>query len=237
MNFKPMYAPGAILVMALWMYFHHFNYSLSDEQAVWGAFGDFIGGILNPVLTFTTVYLLIKSLDSQSKTLEHSQSQLDEAKRTFGLQEKTENIKQFESLYFVFTEIASQSYSSFSINGRNDVVSGHQAVTEIFYMLMMAKQLGNKTSKVFESIDEDNHDAIYSVVQAYCSLFKIIDEFCPLDEKDKYVSVSISLIPSKAIHLMCMAAIYTKWPVLEPVKKLGFFDKPAMAELKAKLPV
>lgn len=231
MSLRPLYLPGAILLVALVFYFGNFNNGLSNDQSVWGAFGDFLGGILNPVLTFTTVYLLIRSLDAQRQTLGHSEQQLSEAKNTFELQQKTEQIKQFESLFFVFTEIASRTYSNFSVIGNNSRAAyGHEAVTYITTRIVEALDRKENPSTVFDGIDDDNHNSIYGVVQSYCSLFKIIDEFCPEDEKEKYTAVAVSLIPSKAIHLICIAEINTKWPVLMPARKLGFFSKPAMAE-------
>ncbi|VXC46717.1 conserved hypothetical protein [Pseudomonas sp. 8O] len=231
-----MYVPGAILALALVFYFGNFHGGLSDQQSVWGAFGDFIGGILNPVLTFTTVYLLIKSLESQSKTLIHSEAQLNEAKRTFSLQEKTEKIKQFESLFFVFTEIASRAYSNFTIADGKSRYTGNEAVTLVSEWMVEALKQNTKVDRFFEITDEQNHNAIYVVVQGYCSLFKIINEFCPEEEKQKYASISVSLMPSKAIHLVCMAEVYTRWPVLSPARTLGFFEKPAMAGLINSLP-
>lgn len=231
MNLRLLYLPSAILAVALVFYFGNFNNGLSNDQSVWGAFGDFLGGILNPVLTFTTVYLLIRSLEAQRQTLSHSEQQLSEAKNTFELQQKTEQIKQFESLFFVFTEIASRTYSNFSVVCDNSRAAyGHEAVTYITTRIVESLNRKDNSTAVFDRIDDDNHNSVYGVVQSYCSLFKIIDEFCPDNEKEKYTAVAVSLIPSKAIHLMCIAEINTRWPVLIPARKLGFFSKPAMAE-------
>ncbi|WP_332822916.1 hypothetical protein [Stutzerimonas kunmingensis] len=238
MSIRPLYLPGAILVVALAFYFANFNDGFSHDQSVWGAFGDFLGGVLNPVLTFTTVYLLIQSLNTQNKTLSHSELQLTEAKNTFTLQQKTEKIKQFESLFFVFTEIASRTYSSFSIFGENNrEIYGHEAVTFITQKIFGAVSKKENPADVFENLDESNHNSIYGVSQAYCSLFKLIDEFCPDDEKAKYTSVAVSLMPAKVIHLICMAEAYTRWPIIDSARKLGFFDKPAMVGLLSRLSV
>ncbi|MGI2159488.1 hypothetical protein [Shewanella baltica] len=46
------------------------------NQGDFGAFGDFLGGVLNPILGFATVGLLIWSLKMQMKELSHSNEQL-----------------------------------------------------------------------------------------------------------------------------------------------------------------
>jgi len=42
---------------------------LSLDAAVWGAVGDFFGGLLNPILSILTILLLVRSLQMQSREL------------------------------------------------------------------------------------------------------------------------------------------------------------------------
>lgn len=54
------------IIIITGLYFWNFwKYPLSYEQSIWGSFGDYIGGILNPVLSFAAFILLLKSLSSQ----------------------------------------------------------------------------------------------------------------------------------------------------------------------------
>ncbi|WP_226410574.1 DNA translocase FtsK 4TM domain-containing protein [Shewanella glacialimarina] len=57
------------------LYFLNFNGGWGN-QGDFGAFGDFLGGVLNPILGFATVGLLIWSLKMQMKELSHSNEQL-----------------------------------------------------------------------------------------------------------------------------------------------------------------
>jgi hypothetical protein len=47
------------------------------DQATFGAFGDFIGGVLNPFLTFLTVLLLIYSIRFQIDELRHTRTEIE----------------------------------------------------------------------------------------------------------------------------------------------------------------
>ena len=70
---------AVIAVIILGVYFYKFSYELNfglGSQADFGAFGDFIGGVLNPVLGFATVGLLIWSLRMQMKELALSREEL-----------------------------------------------------------------------------------------------------------------------------------------------------------------
>ncbi|EMY63538.1 hypothetical protein [Leptospira terpstrae] len=60
-NFRILIIPIFTIILIFGLYILKFNYGISDEQAVWGSFGDYIGGILNPILTFITIIYLIKS--------------------------------------------------------------------------------------------------------------------------------------------------------------------------------
>nr|WP_320125955.1 hypothetical protein [uncultured Shewanella sp.] len=64
-----------VAVCLLALYFMNFNGGWGN-QGDFGAFGDFLGGVLNPILGFATVGLLIWSLKMQMKELSLSNQQL-----------------------------------------------------------------------------------------------------------------------------------------------------------------
>ena len=73
-----------VLVVSVFAaYFLAFNSGLSVQQEVWGQFGDFVGGTLNPILSFFsllalvfTVTLQVHQLDIARAELKNSQSEL-----------------------------------------------------------------------------------------------------------------------------------------------------------------
>lgn len=70
---------GLIATLLLGLYFHHFWYSQGlklGNQSDFGTFGDFLGGVLNPILGFATVWLLVKSLKIQTDELSLSRNEL-----------------------------------------------------------------------------------------------------------------------------------------------------------------
>ena len=57
-----------IIMIIVWgAYYHNFGISgdVSQKTDVWGQFGDYVGGVLNPILSFISIYLLISSLSLQ----------------------------------------------------------------------------------------------------------------------------------------------------------------------------
>lgn len=67
---------------------------ISQKTDIWGQFGDYLGGVLNPILSFISIYLLINSLSLQHRA---NASLVDEIKR----QEKLEEFKKFEFRFFI----------------------------------------------------------------------------------------------------------------------------------------
>ncbi|MCF6442526.1 hypothetical protein L1077_24155 [Pseudoalteromonas luteoviolacea] len=68
-----------VLAVLLLTYFLNFNGSFGN-QGDFGAFGDFIGGILNPILTFLTIVILVYSIRLQVKELELTRNEIKETK-------------------------------------------------------------------------------------------------------------------------------------------------------------
>jgi hypothetical protein len=79
-SFKWLFAVlGSISLSLLAFYYFNFGYRLElgfGNQADFGAFGDFLGGVLNPILGFATVALLIWSLKLQMNELALSRQEL-----------------------------------------------------------------------------------------------------------------------------------------------------------------
>lgn len=80
---------GLIVLISflLFMYFSTFKY-ISLETAVWGAFGDYIGGILNPIFAFLSFTALIITLLYQHKQLEQNREILQETIKAIEQNEK-----------------------------------------------------------------------------------------------------------------------------------------------------
>jgi hypothetical protein len=88
-SFKWLFAVlGSAALSLLAFYYFNFGYRLEmgfGSQADFGAFGDFLGGVLNPILGFATVALLIWSLKMQRDELALTRQELKETKQETAL--------------------------------------------------------------------------------------------------------------------------------------------------------
>lgn len=76
------------------LYTYNFDGALSKEHQVWGTFGDFLGGILNPLLSLLALIALLLTIVLQSDELRLSREELsltrEELKKSADAQEKAQ---------------------------------------------------------------------------------------------------------------------------------------------------
>ncbi|TVL23713.1 hypothetical protein AYI92_07895 [Shewanella xiamenensis] len=66
------------LIYFLWFYLIN-SQSLSVDPSIWGAFGDYVGGILNPIVALFAFYWLTKSVLIQKEELHETRKALEES--------------------------------------------------------------------------------------------------------------------------------------------------------------
>ncbi|WP_374419516.1 putative phage abortive infection protein [Chromobacterium sp.] len=124
----------AFMVLVLAFYFASFHEGLSKENGDWGTFGDFFGGTLNPILTFISIVILVKTIrlqieeqdrsaEFQKSSEENFQKQLtlqqeeysrsvraqEAAEQSLQLQIKTQKEQQIEKTFFSLLELHNQT--------------------------------------------------------------------------------------------------------------------------------
>ncbi|MHC8361756.1 putative phage abortive infection protein [Pseudomonas sp. LS2P72] len=132
-----------VVGMVFAFYFTEFNGEFSSQNADWGTFGDFIGGTLNPILSFLglialllTIVLQSKELESTRKELERSALAQEKSESALSEQSKTQIKQQFEGTFFSLLDQHNKALEKISIstgkwtNGRSDVDLVREAVFE-----------------------------------------------------------------------------------------------------------
>ncbi|ESS73927.1 hypothetical protein MGMO_8c00640 [Methyloglobulus morosus KoM1] len=65
-----------IVLIIVGFYFYNFHNGLSKDNGVWGTFGDYVGGILNPIIAAFAFYLIAKTYELQKTELEETRKLL-----------------------------------------------------------------------------------------------------------------------------------------------------------------
>lgn len=94
------YGVAVIFSLALLFYVGHFTWllgpGLSPDQGAWGQFGDFIGGLLNPIVAFFAFYWLTESVHIQKQELSEAR---DALKKSYQEARRARRADRFASLY------------------------------------------------------------------------------------------------------------------------------------------
>lgn len=161
----PLIAVG-LLVSTFVFYFYNFHGETAD-QAVWGQFGDFVGGVLNPVLAFLAFILLLATLRLQNRELQNSSRELENSSRELAksaealkLQNEALALQNFESTFFQMLRRISDLVSQ----AKSRTLSGRAALADIYADLARLHQGANKTLDRVATI-ETIYPRFYSAVR------------------------------------------------------------------------
>lgn len=110
---------GGIITTVLILYFSNFHVSVSIDNADWGTFGDFFGGILNPIIASFALYWLITSVNLQIQELKKTNEALEKTVETAEKQQNQASIQNFESLFFQLLKTKNDSLDDIEYKGPN----------------------------------------------------------------------------------------------------------------------
>ncbi len=90
----------AAACVVLFSYYGKFGGMLSKHHDVWGQFGDFVGGSLNPLFAFLSFVALLMTLLIQNKELTISSDELKKSTEALTQQSKALDLQNFERTFF-----------------------------------------------------------------------------------------------------------------------------------------
>jgi len=245
-------AAAAVIFLVILSYFINFfvlrGYGVSGDPAIWGQLGDYLGGVLNPILSFISIILLIKSLTLQ---YEANQSLRDELKNS----EKTEKMRSFEILFFNMISAQKSLFESFEIeNGANtdsDKLFFMKKTRSLWSDFGKAQSLNKGVEGVFfiedeiqrlrdnlhddESImqflyDLDSKDQIYGVVRAFYILVKIITDKLSnaqgfeIEDRKEHLHALINFTDFAQLRLVLIAVQFMNFESAKYLKKHREFN-------------
>lgn len=160
------------------------GYTVSNDTAVWGQLGDYIGGLLNPTLSFISLVLLIKSLTLQNEANSDLRKELKNS-------EKTEKLRSFETLFFNMLNSQKELFHSFSIDIIKDnktiTKQGVEAVIAIEDEIENIRERTENDAEIRTIVEKlDSKDQIFGLTRTFYIIVKIISD--SLNEHDGFTS-------------------------------------------------
>ncbi|MCP2005000.1 UNVERIFIED_ORG: hypothetical protein J2Y78_003540 [Buttiauxella agrestis ATCC 33320] len=136
-------------------FFFHLKRDISPSGEQWGQFGDFFGGILNPILSFITICILIKT------------SLYQEKQNT--LLEQRERNKRFEDRFYGMITQVKQNFDNLTLTNNKDVkLDGNQILKNMEDILLSGGDVSELNTSEFK-------ETIFPVVRQFHLLLKMLD--------------------------------------------------------------
>lgn len=88
------------LIGAISFYAYTFGFSIVKDKNEWGAFGDFIGGLLNPIVGVVTVFLVLLNARLQRLELRNSLREMKNSNLALKKQNASLETQEFQNIFF-----------------------------------------------------------------------------------------------------------------------------------------
>ncbi|MFW1935674.1 hypothetical protein ACG9ZK_20865 [Acinetobacter sp. ULE_I046] len=229
----PLYIALIIITVVPIIYFIRFGLilklPLSVEQEVWGQLGDFLGGVINPLLSFITILLLLESLKYQNDANQSLSNQILHS-------EKNEKIKLFENLFFHLISTQRDLYNRFKIK----VILDNNEFTELYTAEAVDKletvfsdeiDQGKNLTELTELYEEiDNAYGIFDLVRSFSITVSLVKEHLTeengFSEQDRafYYEKLINLTEFSHIRLLATALQFEKSHIIQKLNDSEFRD-------------
>lgn len=135
-----------IAIVVIFIYWNTYGGSLTADHTRWAEFGDFVGGVLNPVFGFLGLFALLLTISLQSKELKLTNKELSSQNKTLILQN-------FENSFFQMLRLHNDIVNSIDFvrgGGNKQVVttSGRDCFP------IMVQRLSNKCRSITNITDD-----------------------------------------------------------------------------------
>lgn len=248
-----------VSVFIFWFYglitYTYNQTSTSNDSVIYsnfGTIGDFIGGILNPILALIGLFALLTTIKLQSKELKLTRKELKKSSKALKEQSdsfkiQNDSIKQqnFENTFFKMIDLHNDiinnlTYREQKVRMEKGDISQYiveDSSKKVISILLNQFKKNNKTNYINE-----NYDKFYKTYQEKIGhyfgniyqILKFIDE-SKIENKKRYSSLfraqfSVSELELLAYHCLSEIAIEKFKPLIEKYQFLEHIDKKSVLQ-------
>lgn len=115
---------ACVAICAITLYLFMFHDGLSDDPGRWGQFGDYLGGVLNPVFSFLALIALLATFALQVRELRMSARELKNSADALLKQNETLAKQNFEATFFQLLRLHNDIVGAIDLVGNGHVTRG-----------------------------------------------------------------------------------------------------------------
>lgn len=197
----------------------------TENPAAWGTFGDFVGGLMNPLVSVLTLFVAISVWKLQKAELELTRNEMAQTKEAMEDQAKTAEQQRREQRFFDLLNLYKSTVESISVeqnsgNGQVRTFSGKRAFSSL-----TSNRLSRKLTPLFEPrgswgafLEPAKHHEIAEIWGQESSfldhyfrvIFTLLREAEPLLQNDRfrYIKMLRAQLSRDEINLLALNLIF-----------------------------
>ena len=199
-NKKVIIAAVVCTILAFGAYYYHFsielNYKLSKSPGDWGILGSYVGGVLGPILSFLTIFMLASSLSLQSE----ANKQLKEDIKN---RERYQAIESLEKKVFTMLDSQRTAFSTLTISlldGDKEVTYRNpKAAKELLALIRDLESVHASEELIAKTLtDIDENGQLFSLVRVFYVMVKIVND--KMSEDSSFLEEDRESLIKQIIH-------------------------------------
>jgi len=221
----------SVCLFYAWHFYYKLGYVISDDPEDWGQLGDFIGGLVNPLLSFMTFIFVVKSLSSQNEANAEMKKEMQNTR-------KTERLRSFETQLFHMIGSQRTAFEMFKI----DEVSccGVLERVGVSAVLVLEDEVESLRTVYGEDCLElipayleavDPTDQIYGMTRIFYNMVKLISDKLSeangfsLEDRESHYLTLINFTDFSLLRLVMLSAQFLDNPYTDYLKSAGELGK------------
>ncbi len=158
------------------IYAKYFTGGISTDQSLWAQFGDYFGGILNPLLSFMTILILLYTLRLQKSEIEITSKELEENRNTINSQNLLLKKQSFESTFINIMDYFSRCYSWKIKDLDNNVHYFHALIITLIEGYKDVLKSKTFNDFFYKKINEYEQSILIHYIDEFFTIIKYFDE-------------------------------------------------------------
>jgi hypothetical protein len=188
------------------VYFHYFSGGVLVEHDKWGQFGDYLGGVLNPIFGFLGFIALLLTLKLQRQELKLSTEELAKSAKALELQNKALVRQNFENTFFQLLRRHGDLASEVSTNdhiGRRAFDVLYKRLRYYYGNITNCEDINERAIISYEDFFSEYHYLLAHYFRVLYHVFKFIDTSqLSEDDKSNYANIARAQLSSYELCLM-----------------------------------
>lgn len=238
-------ASFATLIFSI--YFLKFHGELTSTQDAWGQFGDFVGGVLNPIFSLLALLALLATFSLQIKEFGILSQQREETNNALLEQQNSSHRQVFESSFYHLLNLHNNLLQGIDLSGPKGNIKGRDCFHVFVKRLNIERLKSNKPDEIQEFMAA--YDVFYQshsreIAHYFTMLFNIFKfiENSNVENKKFYsnlVRAQLSTPETTLLFYNCLTPngekfknIVEKFSLLKGLHKIQTIDKNIATQYK-----